>query len=467
MKKLTLTILTGILLATLVLGGCSSSNTSIDGPGKIVVAGQYKEGVEQYKTYYEISHEGKEVEVVSFQSDDPEQEREDSYTAVKKLLEGENAPDVLFLDIDTLSRLADDGYLQPIDTLAKNKKYDLDSFIPSIMDYVKKKGNGTLYGIPLSFYSNALFYNKDMFDAAGIPYPTDDMSWDEVYDLARNFSEGEGLDSTYGLHLGYSYEQFVFLQAAQRGVTFMNDDMKTVSLNTPEWRSIFEEGRKTIEEGIAAPTFNWEEAMKQGIEPGPFADNPFLGGKAAMAILSSYDVNYLDEQFQWAGEEAKPFNWDIVTIPRQADTPGYGGMMGISDIVVINKNASNLDLAWDFVSYITGDELTKILSKSNYATPTRMKYVQKEGKNINYEALYKLEPVDSYFPIPEEFMRKYDAWWGVLDPLSSNLTPIMEGKTDLDKGLEETHNKMQEALDRIIEEHEKKAEEEGSTQPGS
>lgn len=458
MKKLMLTLLSIVFLFTVVLTGCSSSSGAVEGPGEIIVASDYPDAYQQYADYYEISHQEKKVNMVAYQ--DPNSEnQEDRYVAVKKLLDNENAPDVLFLDPEIMERLAADGYLQPIDSLAKNKKYNLDEYVPGVIDYLKKKGNGTLYGIPLSFSSTALFYNKDMFDAAGIPYPTDNMTWDEVYDLARNFSEGEGADRTYGLSLGYGYENYLYLQAAQRGLMLIDDELKNVSLNTPEWREIWAKGQELIADGIIAPTFNWEEAMESGVEPGPFADNPFMGGKAAMALLDSFEINFIDERFQMEDENVQPFNWDIVTVPVQADRPGYGGIIFVNSVIAINKNSSNLDLAWDFVSYVSGDELAKVLTKSNYDTSARIKYVKKTDKEINYEALYKLEPVDTILPIPMDFLYNYEGAWEVMSPLSDNYNQVMDGKIDVDKGLETAQKQMQEGLERALEQKEKQTNE--------
>ena len=43
-------------------------------------------------------------------------------------------------------------------------------------------------------------YNKDLFDAAGVAYPSNDMTWDEYYDLAAKMTSGEGSSKVYGTH---------------------------------------------------------------------------------------------------------------------------------------------------------------------------------------------------------------------------------------------------------------------------
>ena len=60
--------------------------------------------------------------------------------------------------------------------------------------------NGKTYSLPYRNDWYVLYYNKDLFDAAGVEYPSNDMTWEEYYDLAAKMTSGEGSSKVYGSH---------------------------------------------------------------------------------------------------------------------------------------------------------------------------------------------------------------------------------------------------------------------------
>lgn len=68
--------------------------------------------------------------------------------------------------------------------LIKRHNIDLSRFEPSIISALEKMSGGGLYGLPLYNDRMALYYNKDIFDKFGVPYPKDGMTWDEVIELS-------------------------------------------------------------------------------------------------------------------------------------------------------------------------------------------------------------------------------------------------------------------------------------------
>jgi multiple sugar transport system substrate-binding protein len=59
--------------------------------------------------------------------------------------------------------------------------YDLEDYWPGLLESAKFEGS--VYGFPRDIEVNVIYYNKDMFDAAGVAYPSDDWTWDDF--LAR------------------------------------------------------------------------------------------------------------------------------------------------------------------------------------------------------------------------------------------------------------------------------------------
>ena len=103
---------------------------------------------------------------------------------------------------------AKNGYLLDISDMFEDGRVDLTKFPQHVIDI--HTVNGTLWGIPKDFDSIAVFYNKDMFDAAGVDYPSDDWTWDEFIEIAKALTDAE--NGIYGVAVaaggqawGYDY----------------------------------------------------------------------------------------------------------------------------------------------------------------------------------------------------------------------------------------------------------------------
>lgn len=73
--------------------------------------------------------------------------------------------------------------------LIKKHNLDLGRLEPVLVDSMKKMGNGEIWALPTGTATNVIIYNKDIFDKFGVDYPTDGMTWDEFYELAKNWIE--------------------------------------------------------------------------------------------------------------------------------------------------------------------------------------------------------------------------------------------------------------------------------------
>lgn len=93
--------------------------------------------------------------------------------------------------------------------VAKGHVLELDDYIAqSGIDEAVYSGltqqmqlNGKTYAVPFRKDNNLLFYNKDLFDAAGVAYPEDGMTMDEFREMAKTLTSGEGSSKVYGAHI--------------------------------------------------------------------------------------------------------------------------------------------------------------------------------------------------------------------------------------------------------------------------
>ena len=89
-----------------------------------------------------------------------------------------NAPDVFELNYENFVTFASRGTLLPLGDLGALEQ----TFYPAALDAFSYEG--TQYGLPITFSTVVLFYNKDLFDAAGVDYPTEAWTWEDVSEAA-------------------------------------------------------------------------------------------------------------------------------------------------------------------------------------------------------------------------------------------------------------------------------------------
>ena len=111
---------------------------------------------------------------------------------------GGTLPDILYVQFAWAQQLIKDGLLLPLDDyIAKEKDFNLDDFVkPSLVSYQR---DGKLYGIPYDEGPGMLYYNKDLFDKAGVAYPDDTWTLDTLKEAALKLTSGEGPNKIFGL----------------------------------------------------------------------------------------------------------------------------------------------------------------------------------------------------------------------------------------------------------------------------
>lgn len=109
---------------------------------------------------------------------------DDYFTQMTAKVSGGQAPDVFELDYQNFVSYAKKGALMPLDDILT--KDGIDTSIYNDMALKAFSADGVQYGVPDSFSNVVLIYNKDLFDQAGIDYPTDDWKWEDSKPMAAN-----------------------------------------------------------------------------------------------------------------------------------------------------------------------------------------------------------------------------------------------------------------------------------------
>ncbi len=251
-------------------------------------------------------------------------------------------PDVIFVkDMGSMLQMADKNQILCLDEFIEKENFDLGVYkgVAEELQY-----NGKTYGLPWRSDWYVLYYNKDIFDAAGVPYPTNDMSWQEYYDLAAKMTSGEGSAKVYGTH-HHTWEGLVTAFAVQDGKNTVV--AKDYSFLKP-W---YEKTLWLQDNGYMQSYANLKTANIH-------YSSVFKNEQCAMMPIGTY---FIATVIKAMNDGECDFNWGIATLPHsEGQEPGYA--VGATTPLAVSAYTDQPDLAWDFVKYATSSEASQVLA---------------------------------------------------------------------------------------------------------
>ncbi|MEQ6358907.1 carbohydrate ABC transporter substrate-binding protein, CUT1 family [Thermoanaerobacter thermohydrosulfuricus] len=256
-------------------------------------------------------------------------------------LASNTAPDIFYLDSMPAPQLMSSGVLEPLDDYIKKYNVDVNDFEPALLSAFQWEGK--TYGLPKDFNTLALFYNKDMFKAAGINEPP--KTWEELRDVAKKLTK----DGVKGLVLSADLARFdAFIN--QNGGSVYQDGKVTLNLPQNAQALDFYVGLITKDKVADTP-----QNMGEG-----WNGDAFAAKKAAMAIEGGWMIPFLKEK-------APDLNYGIAELPagKQKST------MAFTVAYVMNKNSQHKDEAFKLIEFLTGKEGQQFVVDSGLALPSR------------------------------------------------------------------------------------------------
>ena len=278
------------------------------------------------KAAFEASHPGVTIEYVDVASQD---------YAVKTttMLEGGDTSDVFMIkEIDNLINWQAQGFAAPLDTTG----YDMSGFVGTEKNYAV---DGVQYAIPFRSDFWVLFYNKDLFDAAGVELPTNDMTWDQYAELAKKLTDKD--KGIYGTHY-HTWLSAVANWAVCDGVNTLADKNYDDLL-------YFYKLYQDLEDYGACMSFADLKAS------GLHYSAAFANGNIAMMPMGYWYVSTL---IQKINDGECSFNWGITAVPH-AEGVAAGYSFGNLTGAMINAKSEKKDLAWEYISWLGGVEGAK------------------------------------------------------------------------------------------------------------
>lgn len=291
----------------------------------------------------------------------------DALENFKRVLE-ERRPDVVLMNESIYEALSAEGRLLDLEAPMRSEGDEAPAMLEGVETLLRARGGGRLYGLADTFRSKALYYNKNLLEALGLPYPTDGMSWEEVLLLSGQAARADADGERSGLSLGLTTRsafELVYALGQSRGLTLFDAEAKTLLLDTEGWRSAFADAVAAYRErAVSVPVNPFVSQGDGSVSVGLGAGNAFVGGRAAMAVDDVSLLHLLDSMGRM--RDGETFEWGLATFPVSPERPGTTTAFELTRIFGVAADSPNAAAAWAFVRFVHAEETMRMRSKSSY-----------------------------------------------------------------------------------------------------
>jgi multiple sugar transport system substrate-binding protein len=304
-------------------------------------------------------------------------------------------PDIIYSSSSSHQQIIRTGAYEDLRDLIKTHNFDTSKIKPILWNYITDitAGKGDqIWAIPFNSNQHVMYYNKDIFDKFGVPYPTDkQLTWDQVLELAKKLTRTDGGKR----YIGLSVDNLTGL-AKSLGLPYVDRTTGQAALDTPEWRRVFELQKQIFDiPGYVAPDKTWNYGRDQFMKD----------QNVAMRVTWLANmVGPLEELRQ----QGVSFNWDIAPAPNFADQLGKTREAQIHSLSV-NSKSKHKDEAFEVIQEILSDDGQRILARNGRIPAIINPELEKEygldipvlqGKSV--QNVFIGEPLQEHYTHPYE-----------------------------------------------------------------
>lgn len=273
------------------------------------------------------------------------------WTKLESSCTGGSAPDVFWMNGVNADTYIEGGMMLPLnDMLDASSSVNITEDFPASLTNLYAR-DGQYYAMPKDFDTIAVWYNKQIFDEANVPYPTDDWTWDQMVDTARQLTNPE--KGIYGITAEFGGQQYYYPTISSHGGYILADDFKSCGYDS---------------EGTIKGLQCWVDLIDEGLSPtleqltDTGSSTLFESGRLGMLWAGSWNTATYMKNEQLAG------NLDV------AELPSVGGHKGncINGLGIgIYSNTAHPEEAKLFVEWMGSKEGQEIQGKSGAVISAR------------------------------------------------------------------------------------------------
>lgn len=333
MKKWLALVLAAVMLLTII--GAASAETTLT-YATFSASGAQEETLKKMVEVFESKNPDVKVDVQLTSYND-------YFTSLATKVAGGNAPDVFEMNMENyLSYMLRDACADLTDLGIAKENYS-EGTLSAV------SSNGKLYAVPMSFSTCVLFYNKALFDQAGVEYPTDEWTWADAQAAAEKITAlGEDI---WGYYQPITYNE-LYKSVASNGGSLLNADYTAFTANSPENVAVLDAMIARVRgENHVMPTT--EEMAGRGDW------DLFCEGKLGMIVTGIWGFATFTEKCS--------FDWDIVV------EPGYKqkSTFFFANVNCVSPSSEKKEAAAKFIDAMGSDpDIVQLRLDASWELPT-------------------------------------------------------------------------------------------------
>jgi multiple sugar transport system substrate-binding protein len=308
-----------------------------------------------------------------------------------------SAPD-MFVSLDTQApALIKRGALFDMNPLAGDAKLKLDDFQPAGLAAWQR--GPALYGLPADLTPTVMFYNRDLFAAAGVAEPAPGWTWDDwLADAKKLTITSNGQVSRHGTAVG-AWSAMVW----GNGGELVSPDGKRLLLDSPQ--------------ASAGVQFAADMINVHQVAPPP----QIAGGPEPVQLFKEQKIAMLPASSSLAGSLMQanlPFKWAIAPFPTGAVAATPVSVAGLA----LSAKGQNQRAAFDFAAWVVGpDGQAAAASARPFAAPALRAAAARPASVAGAEAIFQSAPFGRTLPQIEQ-------WPAIADTINQALIPVWKGQ---------------------------------------
>lgn len=277
------------------------------------------------------------------------------WTKLEAAAESNQLPDIFWMHTNEILKYADYGMLADVTDLYDDESpdYYTEHFSDISLNNVKGS-DGRFYGVPKDKDSICLVYNKEMFDQAGLAYPDESWTWDDLTEASRTIHDKTG---KYG-YMAYADDQLGYWSFVyQAGGYILNEDKTKAGFTQPATR-------RAMEFYTGLQKEDWCPDQRYFAETNP--GSAFMSEQGAMYFEGCWNLKtMMEDNKNMIGK------WDVAVLPKCPDPEQGDGRATISNGLCYATGAKGkqLEEARKFLKYAGSEEGQRIQGKSGAAIP--------------------------------------------------------------------------------------------------
>lgn len=295
-----------------------------------------------------------------------------------------------------------------------NSRDDFDTAVLEGLTY-----GDDLIGIPFQVVTHYLFWDKDLFEAAGLDPESPPTNWDEIKEYAGKLTDASKNQFGWLIptdnNVVAQYTMYAF------GGDFTDESGTTATLNSPENVEAFE--------------WMYDVYVNMKASPLDSDDNTYISGQLGMFINGPWIINGLREN---------EINFGVTAVPMNEGIDPKSSMIPVGFSVPITTSDEHKDLVYDFVEYWNTEDICTEWTE-RCGTPAYLKSAQ-----ANFED----DPLTSVLSVPLEYGAVAMKQTGVTPVASQALYPALEeifAGADIQQTLDKYNEVEQQVIDQMLE----------------